>query len=71
VSIFSGVAGWCFCGGFCGNEVADRGFLMVNLWWNAGERWLENDHNSNAKNMPHFLDLFFGFSRFGNWIRGE
>src|SRR6266568_2342772 len=48
----------------------DGVFLMVNLWWNAGERWSENDLNSPAENMSHFLDLFFGLSRFGNWING-
>jgi hypothetical protein len=37
--IFFGVVGWCFCRGFCENLVADDGFLMVNLWWDAGERW--------------------------------
>src|SRR2546430_14118338 len=67
---FSGVAGWCFCGGFCRKRGADRGFLMVNLWWNAGERWLENDLNLVAENMPDFLDLFFGLSRFGNLDQG-
>jgi hypothetical protein len=46
------------CWGFCEKRGADGGFLMVNLWWNAGERWWENDLNSAAKNVPHFLDLF-------------
>jgi hypothetical protein len=36
---FSGVVGWGFCRGFCEKRGADDGFLMVNLWWNAGERW--------------------------------
>jgi hypothetical protein len=60
-----------FCRGFCEKRGADGGFLMVNLWWNAGEIWSENDHISHAKNLPHFSDLFFGLSRFGNWIGGS
>ncbi len=37
--IFFGVVEWCFYRGFCENVAADGGFLMVNLWWDAGERW--------------------------------
>jgi hypothetical protein len=37
--IFLGVVEGCFCRGFCKKRGADGGFLMVNLWWNAGERW--------------------------------
>jgi len=44
---------------------ADGGFLMVNLWWDAGKRWCENDVNSAAKNTPHFSDLFLGFPVLG------
>jgi hypothetical protein len=36
---FLGWGNGVFAGGFCENVVADGGFLMVNLWWNAGERW--------------------------------
>jgi hypothetical protein len=36
---FFGVVEGCFCRGFCKKRGADGGFLMVNLWWNAGERW--------------------------------
>jgi hypothetical protein len=28
-----------FTGGFWQKRVAERGFLMVNLWWIAGESW--------------------------------
>jgi hypothetical protein len=28
-----------FCCGFWEKRVAERGFLMVNSWWNAGEGW--------------------------------
>jgi hypothetical protein len=37
--VFSGVVEWCFCRGFCEKRGAAGGFLMVNLWWEAGERW--------------------------------
>jgi hypothetical protein len=60
-----GVLELCFCRGFRENEVADGGFLMVNLWWNAGERWSENDLNLPAK-IFHFSRIYFGFSHFGN-----
>jgi hypothetical protein len=30
--------------GFWQNWGAERGFLMVNLWWNAGELWLFDGH---------------------------
>ena len=43
---------------------------MVNLWWNAGETWWENRLNSQAKNMPLFLDLFLGFPVLGKWVGG-
>jgi hypothetical protein len=36
---FFGVVEWCFCRGFCENLAANGGFLMANLWWDAGERW--------------------------------
>jgi hypothetical protein len=41
--------------------VADRGFLMVNLWWNAGERWSENDLNSPRKICHIFRFIFWAF----------
>ena len=47
---------------------------MVNLWWNAGERWSENDLNSPAENMPFFWIYFLGFpvlgigSGVGDWL---
>jgi hypothetical protein len=28
-----------FCWGFLQKRVVERGFLMVNLWWIAGESW--------------------------------
>jgi hypothetical protein len=43
-----------FCRGFCKKRGAERGFLMVKSWWNAGERWSENDLKLASKNMPLF-----------------
>jgi hypothetical protein len=51
---FSGVVSWRFCGGFCKKRRAERGFLMVKSWWNAGKRWSENDLKLASKNMPLF-----------------
>jgi hypothetical protein len=28
-----------FAGGFLKKRVVERGFLVVNLWWNRGELW--------------------------------
>jgi hypothetical protein len=53
--------------GFLAKRVAERGFLMVNLWWNAGETWCFDGRFLGAKNMPLILDLFLRDSRFGNW----
>jgi hypothetical protein len=46
--------------------VVERGFLMVNSWWNAGKSWHFDGRFSGTKNMPAILDLFLGDSRFGN-----
>jgi hypothetical protein len=63
-SFFSGVVESLFCRGFLQKRGAERGFLMVKSWWNAGERWSENDLKSASKNTPSFR-IFFGLSRFG------
>ena len=55
-----------FLQGFWEKRVAERGLLMVNLWWNAGERWCSDGRFLVAKNMPPILDLFLDDSRFGN-----
>jgi hypothetical protein len=67
VEVLFFLAWWnsCFCRGFCKKRGAERGFLMVKSWWNAGKRWSENDLKLALKNMPLFLDLFSEFSRFG------
>jgi hypothetical protein len=33
---------------------AERGFLMVNLWWIAGERVVLIDTFSDSENLPLF-----------------
>jgi hypothetical protein len=57
-SIFFGAGLPGFCWGFWQKRGAERGFLMVNLWWIAGESWYVDDHFSDSKNMPLFQDLF-------------
>jgi hypothetical protein len=37
--VFPGLVEWCFYRGFCEIVEANGGFLMVDLWWDAGERW--------------------------------
>jgi hypothetical protein len=44
---------------------AERGFLMVNLWWIRGELWSVDARFPEAKNMPQFLSLFSGFPVLG------
>jgi hypothetical protein len=54
-----------FCRGFWRKWVAERGFLMVNLWWIRGESWLVDGGFLRTKNMPRISDLFFGDSDSG------
>jgi hypothetical protein len=35
--VFSAGGFLCFCRGFWGKRVVERGFLMVNLWWDCGD----------------------------------
>jgi hypothetical protein len=51
---FSGVVEFVFCSGFREKRGAERGFLMVKSWWNAGKRWSENYLKSATKNTPLF-----------------
>jgi hypothetical protein len=51
LNIFSRRGFGVFTGGFGENGVAKRGFLMVNLWWNAGESWPVDGHFLGAKNL--------------------
>jgi hypothetical protein len=39
---------------------------MVNLWWNAGERWSENDPKLRAK-IFHLFCIYF--LTFPSWVR--
>jgi hypothetical protein len=48
-----------FCRGFWLKLVAERGFFVVNSWWNAGESWQIDGHFSSVKNTPPFAGLFF------------
>ena len=38
-SFFSEGGFLCFCWGFWGKRVVERGFLMVKLWWDCGDSW--------------------------------
>jgi hypothetical protein len=49
-----------FCWGFWRKRGADRGFLMVNLWWKRGELWLVDGDCLRAENFPRITDLFWG-----------
>jgi hypothetical protein len=66
---FLGVVGPCFCWGFWRKRVVGRGFLVVKLWWIAGESWEVDGQDSGSKNMPPFPDLFLWDSHFGNLVR--
>jgi hypothetical protein len=59
--------GWFtrFCWGFWQKRGAGCGFLMVKLWWIAGESWQVDRHFSGSKNTPLFPDLFLRDSHFG------
>ncbi len=46
--------------GFCEKRRVDRGFLLVNLWWNDGESWCVDGCILGAENFPLFRDLFLG-----------
>ena len=58
--------GTLFLLGFWRKRVVGRGFLVVNLWWIAGESWEVDGQFSGSKNMPLFLNLFLRDSHFGN-----
>jgi hypothetical protein len=48
--------------------VVGRGFLVVKLWWIAGESWEVDGQFSGSKNMPLLPDLFLRDSHFGNSV---
>jgi hypothetical protein len=66
--IFLGVVGPCFCWGLWQKRMVGRGFLVVKLWWIAGESWEVDGQDSGSKNMPFFPDLFLRDSHFGNLV---
>jgi hypothetical protein len=66
---FFGVVGPCFCWEFWQKRVVGRGFLVVKLWWIAGESWEVDGQDSGSKNMPLFPGLFLRDSRFGNFVQ--
>jgi hypothetical protein len=39
LSIFSLGSFLRFCWGFLKKRVVERGFFVVNLWWNRGDLW--------------------------------
>ena len=39
---------------------------MVNLWWDCGDFVVNRWSYFGVENLPRVLDLFFGYSRFGN-----
>jgi hypothetical protein len=51
---------WRFCWGFCKKWLAERGFLLVSLWWIDGELWCVGWRIWEAENMPLFRGLFLG-----------
>jgi hypothetical protein len=54
-----------FAGGFAKSGVQNVVFLMVKSWWNAGERWSENDLRLTSNNTPLSFDLFLEFPVLG------
>jgi hypothetical protein len=47
-----------FCWGFWQKRVVERGFFVVNLWWNRGESWCVDGRFSDRKNTPQISGLF-------------
>jgi hypothetical protein len=52
--VFFGVVEGCFCRGFCEKLRAERGFLMVNLWWIDGKSWWVEGRFLTSENFPLF-----------------
>jgi hypothetical protein len=63
---FSALVNPGFCWGFWQKRCAERGFLMMKLWWIAGETWCVDGHFSGSENLPLCQDLFLRDSHFGN-----
>jgi hypothetical protein len=52
--LFFGVVEGRFCWGFREFWCAERGFLMVRLWWICGENVAGNDGKLTAQDFPLF-----------------
>src|ERR1700733_5758511 len=57
---FLGVVEWRFCWGFLKKWGAERGFLLVSLWWIDGESWCVDGRILRGEIFPLFQDLFLG-----------
>jgi len=62
---FLGVDNLRFCWGFWQKRGAERGFLMVNLWWIAGESWYVDVHFFTVRKFSSFPGFISG--RFPFW----
>jgi hypothetical protein len=47
-----------FCWGFWEKQVVERGFLMVNVWWNRGKSWWVDGRFSDLKKCHGFRIYF-------------
>jgi hypothetical protein len=47
-----------FCRGFLKKRGAERGFLMVRMWFFCGETWWVDGHYFGVKNLP-LSKIFF------------
>jgi len=56
-----------FLQGVWQKRVTERGFLMVNLWWNAGESWQVDGRFFGCEKQATDSGFILGDSRFGNW----
>jgi hypothetical protein len=55
-----GVVEGRFCRGFCKKRCAERGFLLVKLWWIRGGLRRLSDRFSETKNTPVSPNIFRG-----------
>jgi hypothetical protein len=58
----------CFCRGFWGKRVVERGFLMVNLWWDCGDFVVNGwSYFGVEKSATDSGFIFWGFP-FWEWV---
>jgi hypothetical protein len=55
--------------GFWGDEASERGFLLVNLWWNAWWNVVLSNHVFGREICDSDSGFIFGDSRFGNRLQ--